>query len=171
MTTARPPIPLPDPPLGEGDLRLRPWAMEDARALAEAWADPEVERWTGVPERADQAAAARWISGEADRRARGLALDLVIEQDGQVVGEVGLSDLTTQPGAAEIGWWVAPDRRGRGLAARAARLVAMWAVEELCVDEVVARCRRTNPVSSGVARAAGFRRADQTAEEEVWRFG
>lgn len=168
--SARPPIPLPDPPLAAGGLVLRPWTTDDAPALAAAWADPDVERWTGVPARTDEAAARLWITGEADRRARGLALDLVIDVDGQVVGEVGLADIDPDPGTAQIGWWVAPEHRGQGLATEAAKLVASWAVEELCVDAVVARCHHDNPASSRVARAAGFVPASVVPPDEVWRF-
>jgi len=168
MTLARPPIPLPDPPLRDGGLLLRPWAPADAPVLADAWADPEVARWTGVPERADVTAAARWISGEADRRARGLALDVVIDLHGAVVGEVGLHQLDPVAGTVEIGWWVGAAHRGQGLAARAARLLAPWAVQELAICQVVARCHRDNPASAAVARSAGFRPQATPGEVEVW---
>jgi RimJ/RimL family protein N-acetyltransferase len=135
--------------------------------LAAAWADPEVVRWTGVPERTDVAAARRWIEGDATRRARGLALDLVIDVEGAVVGEVGLSGFLATSGTAEIGWWVAPSHRRCGVAARAAALVAAWAVTELCITTAVARCDPANPGSGGVARAAGFTQVDDT---EVWVF-
>jgi RimJ/RimL family protein N-acetyltransferase len=173
--TLRRPIPLPDPPLQDGRLELRPWRPGDGVALAAAWADPEVARWTGVPAAPDPTVAERWIAGEADRRARGLALDLVIERDGEVVGEVGLVNVDEQPGTAEMGWWVAPEHRGQGVAATAAHLVASWAVEELSVSAVVARCHPDNPASGAVARAAGFSRCEAPGDEappaEVWRFG
>ena len=60
--------PLPDPPLRSGDLLLRPWQVDDAPALVAAWADPEIQRWTGCPTRRDLA------RGRAvDRRRRGAA--------------------------------------------------------------------------------------------------
>ena len=37
-------IPIPDPPLGEGIVALRPWQREDAPVLAKAWADPTIRR-------------------------------------------------------------------------------------------------------------------------------
>lgn len=172
--TLRRPIPLPDPPLQDGAIELRPWRPGDGPTLAAAWADPDVARWTGVPPRADVAAAERWIGGEADRRLRGMALDLAIEVDGEVVGEVGLVDVDDHPGVAEMGWWIAPEHRGRGVAAAAAHLVAEWAVDELSVAAVVARCHRGNPASSAVARSAGFSRCDTPGDPsvpmEVWRF-
>jgi RimJ/RimL family protein N-acetyltransferase len=114
-------------------------------ALAAAWADPDVVRRTAVPAVRDVAAATRWIAGEAERRAQGLALDLVVASGGgrDVLGEVGLARFD-RPGAggrpaaagggrfvgaagrAEIGFWTAPAARGRGLATVAVRLVAAW---------------------------------------------
>jgi len=165
-------IPLPDPPLSQGAVTLRPWARDDAGALVCAWADPDIARWTGVPERTDRLAAERWIAGDAHRRDHGLALDLVVDIDGVVVGEVGLAAFDPAARTAEIGWWVAAEQRGRGLATLAARLLAEWATDELCVDLVVARCQAANPASSAVARAAGFSpfaSADGDDVEE-WRF-
>lgn len=163
------PVPLPDPPLADGALVLRPWRLADAPCLVQAWHDPEVVRWTGVPDRTDLEAAQRWISGDAHRRALGLALDLVIDVGGAVAGEVGLAGLEAGAGTVDIGWWVAADRRGAGLASRAARLVASWAVTELSVTAVVARCHPDNPASAAVAQAAGFH-ADLASGPDVWRF-
>ena len=36
------PVPLPDPPLSDGDLTLRPWRPSEAAELVAAWSDPEV---------------------------------------------------------------------------------------------------------------------------------
>lgn len=164
------PLPLPDPPLSDGVLRLRPWRVTDADALVRAWHDPEVARWTGVPQHPVLAEARRWITGDADRRARGLSLDLVIDVDGEVAGEVGLVAIDPVARSAEIGWWVSPAHRGRHVAATAAALVAAWAVEELCIDDVLARCARANPASGGVARAAGFALTAELEGAELWTF-
>jgi RimJ/RimL family protein N-acetyltransferase len=168
--TAPYPLPLPDPPLSDGDLHLRPWALADAPVLAAAWEDPEIARWTGVPHRCQVDDAARWIRADADRRARGLSLDLVAVVDDAIVGEVGLSAIDRPRRTGEIGWWVAPHRRGRGLATRAVALVAEWAVTELSIDEVVARCHVDNPASSGVARAAGFWPVGAADPYRLWSF-
>lgn len=164
------PLPLPDPRLTDDGLRLRPWRMTEAGALVRAWNDPDVARWTGVPPHPTLAEARRWIAGDADRRARGLSLDLVIDADGDVAGEVGLTAIDPVGRTAEIGWWVAPAHRGRHVAARAAGLLAGWAVEELCIDTVLARCARANPASGGVARAAGFSLLEQADGAELWTF-
>ena len=170
MTPAAFPMPLPDPPLRSGSLTLRPWREADAPVLAAAWGDVDIARWTGVPERRDVAAAARWIAGGEARRERGVAIDLVLDADGSAVGEVGLAEIDCRAGRAEIGWWVHASHRGRGWAGVAARLLATWTVEELCLDTVVARCATDNPASGRVAAAAGFTLGAVTDGMEVWTF-
>ena len=147
-------IPMPDPPLRSGDLVLRPWRVEDAPALVAAWADPEIQRWTGVPDRRDLDAAERWIAGDDERRRRWLSLDLVAERDCDLVGEVGLSSIDRAAGVAEIGWWTAAGRRREGVASTAAGLVVRWASERLRLT-CAARCDPANPGSVAVAERAG----------------
>ena len=148
-------IPLPDPPLRSGDLVLRPWRRADAPALVAAWADPEIQRWTGVPDARDLAAAEHWIAGADARRERWVSLDLVVERDAGVAGEVGLSSFDRDAGTVDIGWWIAPAHRGVGVASIAARLVVGWAGEDLGFASAIARCDADNPASVAVARRAG----------------
>jgi RimJ/RimL family protein N-acetyltransferase len=136
---------------------LRPWRRADASALAAAWADPDIVRWTAVPEDRSGEAAARWIAGWDERRRRGLALDLVVAaaaDDTPVLGEVGASFLTSPPA---MGWWVLPDWRGRGVATRAVRLFVDVVLSGSRVTELVAEIDPANPASAAVARRAGFR--------------
>jgi RimJ/RimL family protein N-acetyltransferase len=131
---------------------LRPWRPADAEALAAAWADPEIARWTAVPEDRSVEAAARWIAGWDERRRRGLALDLVVTaaDDDAVLGEVGVAFVTEPP---TMGWWVVAAARGQGVATAAVR---RFVEDFLPVDEVVAEVDEANPASVAVARAAGF---------------
>ena len=147
-------IPLPDPPLRSGEIVLRPWRIEDASALVAAWADPEIQRWTGVPERRDRTAAERWIAGDEERRRRWLSLDLVVERHGEVAGEVGLSSFDQTARTADIGWWTAPGHRRHGVASTAADLLVRWALDALEI-ECQARCDTANPGSVAVAERAG----------------
>ena len=141
----------------EREIVLRPWRQSDVTALVAAWADPEVQRWTGVPERRDPAAAERWIDGADERRRRWLSLDLVVDCGGEVVGEVGLSSFDSAAGTAEAGWWTAAPARGQGIATTATTLLVGWATTVLGLDEVVARCDPANPASRIVAERAGAR--------------
>ncbi|HIM65401.1 MAG TPA: N-acetyltransferase [Acidimicrobiia bacterium] len=149
---------LPSPPLTGESVVLRPWRTDDAPALVAAWADPEIRRWAEVPAETGLDAASIWITGQALRRERRMALDLaVVDADGSVVGEVGLSSFDERRGAALIGWWTAADARGRGVATEAVALLTGWALGgQLGLSVVVARVDAANVASLAVARRAGY---------------
>ncbi|HEX6420821.1 MAG TPA: GNAT family N-acetyltransferase [Acidimicrobiales bacterium] len=173
------PLRLPDPPLSDrvAGIALRPWrpAPGDVAALVAAWSDPEIAARTRVPDDRSPAAAARWIRGEPARRGAGLCLDLVVAplQGGgtagdAVLGEVGLRNVQARPGRAEVGWWIAPAARGRGLATAAVDLLAGWALAVLGLDQVWARVGHGNPAAARVAAGAGFARLGDAAGATVW---
>ncbi len=140
-------------------MALRPWEHADLDDLVAAWADPEVGRWTAVPDDRGPDAAARWIAGERHRREAGLALDLVgvSVDDGRILGEVGLSGFDVVRRAARIGWWTAAPERGHGVATGMVRLLTRWAHDgPLALSAVVAEVDPGNPASAAVARAAGY---------------
>jgi RimJ/RimL family protein N-acetyltransferase len=132
---------------------------DDRDALVAAWTDPEIRRWTAVPDDADQACASRWIAGGDQRRDDGLALDLVATatDDGRILGEVGLWAFDRRRRAARIGWWTAAPERGRGVAATMVRMLTDWAHDgPLGLHAVVAEVDRANLASVAVVRAVGF---------------
>jgi RimJ/RimL family protein N-acetyltransferase len=153
-------LPLPDPPLTDGVVALRPWSAHDVDALVDAWADPEIQKWTLVPAARSPAHALRWISAEQLRRDRGLALDLVVasaHDERQVLGEVGMVLLAGGPSRAELGWWVGAPHRRQGIATRAVGLFATWLREGLEFDDLFAEVDMDNPASVWVAESAGLR--------------
>jgi [ribosomal protein S5]-alanine N-acetyltransferase len=168
-------LPLPDPPLTDRarGVRLRPWRDDagDAAALAAAWNDPGVAAHNVVPQDRSPAAARRWIAGDADRRARGLSLDLVVAPVGgeEVWGEVGLRGVDRGAGRAEVGWWLAPAARGRGASSTSLALLAGWALgPPLGLRQVWARIDPGNEASARVAVAAGFRQLGVAGGSEIW---
>ena len=168
--------PEPDPPLADpaAGIVLRPWrpTATDAAALAAAWADPGVAAVGPPPPDPTPAGAARWIAGAPGRVASGVALDLVVAPAADpdaVWGEVGLRNRDAAVGRAEIGWWIGPAHRGRGLAAAAVALAAGWALGPAGgLRQVWARVDPANAASAAVARRAGFRRLGAAGGAEVW---
>lgn len=153
-------------------MALRPWGSDprDPATLARAWCDPEVERWTQVPEARAEADAARWIAGEARRRDRGLGVDLVVTvpgDPGAVVGEVGLVVVERGRRWAEVGYWVLPEHRGRGVATAALSLFSHWVLTELPIERLFARTDPANVGSQRVASGAGYGRAGELADATV----
>lgn len=149
---------------------LRLWQPDDAPVLVAAWALPDVQQWTGVPDRRDEPAARRWIGGTPKLRAAGLSLDLLVvaADDGRPLGEVGLSSFDDEARSAELGWWVLAEERGSGVAARAVGLLARWASgPPLGLAEVRAVVDEGNAASQRVAARAGLTSA---ADGWVLRF-
>lgn len=154
-----PPLALPQPPLGDGVITLRPWQAQDAPALVAAWADPAVARWSAPPARRSLVDAKRWIAATPSFRSRRLALDLVVSSIGprpEVLGEVGLSSFDDDDGSAHIGYWIAAGHRGRGLATRAVRLITASALNRYGLHTVIATVDPGNRASQVVLRRAGY---------------
>jgi RimJ/RimL family protein N-acetyltransferase len=169
---SRRPAPLRIPELVGAAVRLRAWRTGDARALASAWHDESVARWTAVPPDTGVAAAERWIAGDAERRRRRVALDLVAVPaagEDRVLGEVGLGPIQWDRRRAVIGYWTAAEERGRGVATEAVGLVVGWALDALPVDEIVAETAGANPASAAVLRANGFEPAVDRDDRRAWR--
>jgi ribosomal-protein-alanine N-acetyltransferase len=173
------PLPAPDPPLTDAaaGIGLRAWERGDAAALAGAWAVADIAGQAAVPGAGAVDDAERWIAGAPARRVAGAALDLAvvaISAPGEVRGEVGLSRLVLRAGAAErreweVGWWVLPAHRGRGVATAAAGLLVGWATSELGVARVVARIDRGHGASEAVAGRIGLRRLGAAdATRDLW---
>lgn len=168
-------IPLPDPPLSDGVVTLRPWEPEDAPVLAAAWEMPDLQRWTAVPDLRGEDQARRWIEATPTLRDGGRSLDLLVvdAEDHRPLGEVGVAGFAKQGGRdAEVGWWVLEEERGRGVAARAVHLLAEWALgPPMHLDTVVAWVDEENVASQRVAERAGFTRSplgQTTSAGQAW---
>ena len=159
----------PVPALEGGGVALRPWTVDDVDHLVSAWKDPEVLRWTSVPDDAGPEKATAWIAGADNRLETATALDLVVVDEGDTaVGEVGLSELDHDRRVALIGWWTAGHARGRGFATQAVNLLVEWALDSpLDLAAVVARIHPDNEGSLAVARATGFRSLATRGHREV----
>ena len=155
-----PAIPLPDPPLTDGEILLRPWDMRDVPAVAAACRDPEIPRWTVVPPDYSERHARDFVSGTAAdiQAGRELALAVVDAADARLLGAVGLASFDWVDGKAEIGYWVAADARRRGVASGATRLLAEWALTRLALDRLELLAHPENEASQRVAERAGFTR-------------
>ncbi|WP_128378236.1 GNAT family N-acetyltransferase [Streptomyces cavernae] len=142
----------------EGDgIRLREWADDDVPALVELYDDPEIDRWTPIVSPFDTAAARTYLHEARVARAEGRKVQLAITTDGlRPRGEVLLFRSDVDPRDAEIGYGVAAPFRGRGLATRAVRLLADYAVRRLRPRRLVLCIEEANVPSAGVARASGF---------------
>lgn len=111
-------------------LTLRLPAVDDAAALLALAGDPEVTRWFswGPYTSIDEPLA--YIERQAQRRADGVQLDLVIEhREAGPVGVIGLSELSVRDRRAMVGTWFGRRWWGTGANAEAKALVFRLAFE------------------------------------------
>jgi RimJ/RimL family protein N-acetyltransferase len=145
------------PTIPAGWLTLRPFAAEDISWVYEVSRDPAVQHFVQVPtpyrlEHAgyfvEQVAMAGWDSGQ---RAEFLAAETAT---GRRLGRVGVG--LGGAGAAEIGYWVDPAARMRGVATHAVRALCRWAFSSLDLEIIEWRTEVGNLASRRVAEKAGF---------------
>ena len=149
--------------LSDGAIRLRPPGDADAGWIAESVVTRRSRRWTRVPSPYTKDDAFGWIALAESMAREGGAYNLVITaaEDGGRLGSVGLEVHDDPAPHGELGYWVAAPARGRGVATRAVRLLASWALEQLALPFVEIHVLPANTASQAVARRAGFEPAGQ----------
>ncbi len=130
---------------------LRPLQAEDAEAIARACADPDIVRWTMIPQPYRAEDAEEFIRSKA-----GEDHVWAIDADG-LAGVIGVRNtMATMPGPTTgVGYWVAPWARGQGLATGA--LIAVR--DELArvgFQRIDWEALAGNATSVRVAEKAGF---------------
>jgi RimJ/RimL family protein N-acetyltransferase/DNA-binding transcriptional MerR regulator len=139
-------------------LRLRPFTRADIEWVYQVSLDQGLRRFVRLPSPyrrrdaaffVDQVALGGWESG--------LRAEFVAEDPatGRPLGRVGLGLRTDASG--EIGFWVDPAARGRGVATTAVGAVCGWAFRTLGLSLVEWRAEVGNEASRRVAEKAGFR--------------
>ncbi len=141
--------------LDAGPVRLRPWREDDADAVLTAQRDPDIRKWAGgagVESREDAVALLRRLTGSEDRA----SWAVVDPATGTLRGSVSVHSIDRAQTGASVGYWTAPDARGRGLAVVAVDAVCRWAFDVLPVDRIELCHAVENTASGRVAEKAGF---------------
>jgi RimJ/RimL family protein N-acetyltransferase len=160
---------------GEGVI-LRDWRDEDAPALAPVCGDWDVCAFTSVPWTYSEAQALAWIERQRRKRAAGTVLALAIQggDDERALGNVNLAWRGDDEGReAEIGYWLVPEARGRGLVTAAASLLVDWVFASLGLERVEFAILPENLASQHVAERLGatpegLRERSHEAEGRLW---
>lgn len=79
-----------------------------------------------------------------------------IRENGVLVGSIALRVIAHNTGS--VGYWCAPQARGRGIMTRALRRVCRYALDDIAVDRIEMTADRDNIASHRVAEKAGFQR-------------
>jgi RimJ/RimL family protein N-acetyltransferase len=149
--------------LTDGLVLLREPVEGDAEAIISGATTPDVVRYTHVPSPygPEDVASILRISREGWESATDAVFAVCdATAPGDLLGLLGLHgvDLTGEPGgAAEIGYWMRPEGRGRGLMTAGVRLTSEWAFRELGLAVISWYAVAGNDASRRVAEAAGYR--------------
>jgi RimJ/RimL family protein N-acetyltransferase len=153
---------------------LRPWPEEDGRNRAAWGRDAAIVRWTGGPAECTEEAARAWAAGaeEAREAGRSVALAIVDGVSGAVLGSCDIRRPEPEDAAlGEVGYLLAEDGRGRGVATRAMWLLDDWSFRALGMERVRALVHPDNTRSAGVLERLGFRRQGRLRRYRVGAAG
>jgi RimJ/RimL family protein N-acetyltransferase len=152
-------------------VELRLWSSSDIPAMVAACQDPEIQRWTPVPQPFAEEDARDWLATHESKMRAGEGLPLaIVAPTGEVLGCIELH--IRRQGVGQIGYWVAPWARRRRVATRALVLLSRWALATLPLFRLQVTAAPDNVASQAVAERAGFRREGllrSYAEIKGWR--
>ncbi len=154
--------------IGVGRVVLREWHRSDIPALVAAIDGLEGRGWLqSIPDPYTAPDAEEYISFTRTQLSAGAAAELAIVVDGSLAGAVGLRLVGPDPGAGEIGYWVATAVQGRGVASTAARLLSDFGFSTLGLRRVELNAAVANVASRRVAEKAGF---ELEGVRRAWRL-
>ncbi|MET0931510.1 MAG: GNAT family N-acetyltransferase [Aeromicrobium sp.] len=143
-------------------LRLRPFTERDVPRLVEACSDPLSRHYlAGLPTPYTAPVAVAYLNDCVWQAAIGAKATWAIADRAtdELLGNIALMDmLGVNPDHGEIGYWLHPDARGRGVMTEAVRMVVAHALDEDGLDRrrLVLYAAADNTASNAVALKAGF---------------
>lgn len=162
-------------PVRTDRLTIRPATVDDLPLLFEIRRRPEVSQWLPTLPTDRDAFVERLGDPEL------LAVTLVLEMGGELIGDLYLS--IGHPWAqaevadrargtqASLGWVVAPEHAGRGIATEAAAELMRICFEDLGLRRVTAECFADNVASWRVMERLGMRREEHAVRDSLHRSG
>jgi RimJ/RimL family protein N-acetyltransferase len=174
-------IELPEALTGDGVV-LRRLRADDAGAYVAAFrADPDLARLLGMEEDPAEAAVRDRAERLVERAAEGTVVELAVSDpaDDAFLGSMILHSFDWKHRRCEVGFWLVPAARGRGVGSRAVALAVSWAFDELDLLRVEMTTTPDNGAVFALARRLGFaqegvlrrRNVERGARVDVVWFG
>src|SRR5437763_535760 len=148
-------------PLLDGATALRAWRDSDMTSIVEACQDPEIVRWTRVPEQYGEVDARAYLMQRYEATHAGATAPFAIvaaDDLDHLLGSISLMRPAWEHARAEVGYWLAPWARGRGHATRALKLIIGFGFQSLGLERIELLAATVNPGSQRVAERGGFTR-------------
>jgi RimJ/RimL family protein N-acetyltransferase len=140
---------------GDGVL-LRPWRLDDAPAITAACQDPEIARWIPLIPTPYTGQDAHDFLEHIMVSDDSYGFAIVDGDSGELAGSISIRLQRFSTG--HIGYWVAREARGRGVATAALNALCRWGVDELDLKRLELVTDPENLASQRVAEKAGFER-------------
>jgi RimJ/RimL family protein N-acetyltransferase len=142
-------------------LMFRRYTYDDLDFLASLLADPNMVRYIGngvTRTREEAVSFLEWILGHyEDKRGTGLML-AIRKEDSLPIGHVGLVPQRIEDkDEIEVGYWIARNHWGQGLATEAASAFLRYGQEKLGLNRMVSLIQPGNLASIAVAQKIGMR--------------
>jgi RimJ/RimL family protein N-acetyltransferase len=131
--------------------------------------DPELYARLGLERPPSGAELGRQMENAEHEREAGVRVRLTVVEPGSddCRGRISVHSVDWENGRAELGMWLAPQSRGRGLAPSALRLAAGWLFEQCDLKRVELLTEPHNEPMLRAARAAGFVERGMRRRSEV----
>ena len=139
------------------DLRLEPFGEQHLAGVEAMLADPDLLRFTRIPEPAPPGYARHWLRRYEEGRRDGTKEAFAIVDGGATFLGLALAPgIEREEAQAELGYVVAPEARGRGVATRALGLLTDWALGERGLERLTLLISTENEASKTVAARNGY---------------
>lgn len=153
-----------------GWLTLRQFTAADIPWVFEVSQDAALQQFVQLPSPYLMEHARFFVECLAiEKVASGERAEFLVEdaRTGERLGRVGLG--LNGDATAEVGYWVAPAARGRGVAPQAVRAICRWGFDTRRLDLIEWRAEVGNDASRRVAEKAGFLMEGQLRKRLVHR--
>jgi len=139
-------------------IALEPLGAAHAADVELLTTDPDVLRFTRVPDPPPPRFVETWLAAYEDGRNDGTreAFAIVDEGGGEFLGIAVAPRIDRAARTAELGYVVAPSARGRGVASEALGLMTEWAFDELGMERLELLISVENEASKRVAARCGY---------------
>ncbi|QSO50661.1 GNAT family N-acetyltransferase [Alicyclobacillus curvatus] len=140
-------------------LKLRPFALSDAKRVQELAGDVEIARTTlHVPHPYPDGGAEAWITrlNQAGLEGKQYTFAITTASDGVLIGSIGIG-VQHEHARGELGYWIGRAYWGQGYGTEAARTVLDFAFDTLQLHRVYAYAMTSNPGSTRIMEKIGMK--------------
>ncbi len=148
------------PVLKQGSITLRPLEDSDIDSVYRACQDPLIPQFTRVQSPYSLEDAADFVRSSpftfTERRAVQFAIDCGVGCDKEFAGAISIHSIKLADHAGELGYWMAPQQRGKNICTIASQLITDFALDSVGFNRIEALVDHDNSASQKVLEKSGF---------------